>query len=218
MTTPKRDRRRRGSPEWVRLGEQLARRRAGLSPDYEGHGGRAAFARDRAVNLKLVQDIELNARENFTPRTLRDDIARAYQVTYESIRRALEGGTLEPAPAVAAVPRVLDDGQLVDPGVIEMARQYGIDPDDPDDPWIRPVREEIAAAVLAHGAGATGEQIFHGQDASHIESAIWDDPRMNRKSKEVFIAIMRANRAGHEAGRRNSARIGLPHPAASGVT
>lgn len=226
MTAPRPDRKRKGSPEWVRLGEQLADRRADLSPDYEGHGGRAAFARERDVNLKLIQDIELNARENFTPKTLRDVIAPAYGVTYESIRRSLEeGGSLEPAPedtprpALHAAPEVPPDDQEASADVIAFARTMGIDPDDPADAWLRPVRQEIADAIMTYGAGASGKQIFHGQPASRIEAQIWDDRRASRQSKELFIAAMRANRAAYEDGHGNGvSRIGLAPPVASGVT
>lgn len=132
-----------------------------------------------------------------------------------------DGGSLaairagEDIPADAAVP----PGEAADSAVVTLARQYGINPDDPKDPWIRPVREEIAAAIMRYGADASGEQIFSGAPASHIESAIWNDPGANRASKEVFIAAMRADRAQNDARRRSSSGwAGLRHPAASGVT
>ena len=93
--TARRDRKRRGSPQWIRLGELLAARRAELDPAYFD---RVAFARDRGINLKLAQDIENNGRENFTPLTLRDVVAPAYAVTYESIIDTLNGGDLVALP------------------------------------------------------------------------------------------------------------------------
>ena len=93
--TARRDRKRKGSPQWVRLGELLAARRAELDPAYFDRG---AFAQARGINLKLAQDIENNGRENFTPLTLRDVIAPAYGVEYQSILSALDGGDLAAAP------------------------------------------------------------------------------------------------------------------------
>ncbi len=83
---------------WTRLGELLAERREELDARYYS---RAVFAEERGINLKLAQDIETSARRNFTPPTLQDVIARAYGVTYASIRAVLDehpGSDLEAAP------------------------------------------------------------------------------------------------------------------------
>ena len=99
MTT-RPDRKRKGSPEWIRLGELLTIRRAELDPAWFDRG---VFAVARGINLKLAQDIEKNARENFTPLTLRDVIAPAYGVTFTSIEAVLnEDGDLEPLPGTPA--------------------------------------------------------------------------------------------------------------------
>jgi hypothetical protein len=86
--TTRRDRHRKGTPQWIRLGELLAARRVELDPAYFDRG---VFARVRDINLKLTQDIENNARENFTPLTLRDKIAPAYGVEFASIQDVLNG-------------------------------------------------------------------------------------------------------------------------------
>jgi hypothetical protein len=92
----RRDRHRKGTPEWIRLGELLAARRIELDPAWFDRG---AFAKARGINLKLTQDIENNARENFTPLTLKEKVAPAYGVTIESVRAVLDDdGELEPTP------------------------------------------------------------------------------------------------------------------------
>jgi hypothetical protein len=210
LTTPRRDRKRKGSPEWIRLGEQLADRRADLSPDYEGHGGRAAFARDREVNLKLVQDIELNARENFTPRTLRDVIAPAYEVTYESIRRALEeGGGLEPAAAagtLAAVPPApLPAGDIdimelipVPDEVREAARPYAV----------KFHRLYIRAVARTCSEDPPGDQVF---DPGTWEATSWDLFRRQFPDTMQRLGII----AGASA---SGARAPGQHGTAAGLT
>ena len=87
-----------------------------------------------------------------------------------------------------------DQAQAQLPEVADFARAYGIDPDDPRDPYIASVREEIAEAIKRYGAAPTGEQIFHGAPASYVEAAVWDDERMGARSKEMAIAAMRAER------------------------
>jgi transcriptional regulator with XRE-family HTH domain len=88
-----------GTPGWVRLGELLQdRRRRELDPQYYS---RSAFAAATGVNLRYVQEIERNKRENFTPLELRDKISKAYQVTYASVRAVIDGipgADLEAAP------------------------------------------------------------------------------------------------------------------------
>lgn len=200
--------------DWQRLGELLIRRRLDLDPRYRN---RQVFAAERGVEYRIVSDFERHRRSNYHAVTIAE-IERAYDLPPGSVGRVLAGGDLEPAPDA---PRRASGPteEPADPGVINLARQYGIDASNPDDPWIRPVRQEIADAIMVHGADAAGSQIFRDQPASHIEAAIWDDPRMNRKSKEAFIALMRADRAGSEAGQGNGAsRIGLAPPVASGVT
>ena len=96
---------------WGRLGELLRERRGELDLRYasEGRGGplgpepvgREAFAAERDINPKMAQNVENHDRENYTPVTLRDTIARAYGVTYESMLDVLEevpGADLEAAP------------------------------------------------------------------------------------------------------------------------
>jgi hypothetical protein len=165
--TDTRDRKRKGSPQWIRLGELLTVRRTELDPAYFD---RAAFARDRGINLKLAQDIENNARENFTPLTLRDLIARAYGVEYQSVLAALDGGDLVAAPGMPPhKPRGLRPVPSLERG-----------PDDlfPDiDPAIRPDVDRHVPVLnklvrdAARTGPLTGSRIF--PDNPH-EAARWD--------------------------------------------
>lgn len=212
MTTPRRDRKRKGSPEWVRLGEQLADRRADLGPDYEGHGGRAAFARDRDVNLKLIQDIELNARENFTPKTLRDDIARAYGVTYESIRRALEeGGSLEPAPGPR--PALLPAGA---PGDFDLAQMIPMPEEvrEAAEPYARKFHALYVEAVARTGStDPAGDEVF---PAGSWDAQSWDRLRRLMEPFHRLGIIAVANvPAAVPSGRRHGSAAGLTAPEAA---
>lgn len=195
MTTPRPDRKRKGSPEWIRLGELLADRRAGLSPDYEGHGGRAAFARDRGVNLKLIQDIELNARENFTAPTLRDVIAPAYRVTFESVRAALAGGDLEPAPEPEPGPE--DAPYLIDPDR-PVGRPGGmITPelvDRADVDYMDAAREREAELRRQGITEPDGEQMFPGSVAL---AAAYDADRLRGSTvrQAAWVACLMQARA-----------------------
>lgn len=122
----------------------------------------------------------------------------------------LEGLIAEGQPAAAG------DGRL--PSAGDFARSMGVDPGDPANPFLRAVRQEIAEAITAHGAGATGAQVFHGRPGSDIEARIWDDPGLSQESKELGIATLRADRARYEAGRPGGSRsgtAGLARPSAA---
>lgn len=94
------------------------------------------------------------------------------------------------------------------PAAVNSAIAAGIDPDDPHDPWIRPVREQVEAAERIGGGYATGSQVFFGSPASSTEASIWDDRTFSRESKILAIATLRAWRARDEAGRQNYGRSG----------
>jgi hypothetical protein len=88
---------------WRRLGELLEeRRRIGL-----GYQFRPAFAKERGINIRRVQDIENSYRPNTFPAGSLREIARAYDVSYESVTAVLRGEAdkLSPAePVLAPVP------------------------------------------------------------------------------------------------------------------
>jgi len=91
-------------PAWTRLGELLMRRRVELDPRYRN---RRIFTAERAVEYRIVNDIELGRRQNYEPGTIAV-LEAAYAVTAGSIGRALEGGDLEPqrpaGPKLTVVP------------------------------------------------------------------------------------------------------------------
>lgn len=91
----------------------------------------------------------------------------------------------------------------------DFARAFGVNPDDPRDPWIRSVRSQIAAATLEHGPDATGDQVFHGSPASPGEARLWDSPGPSREAKTMVIAGMRAQYAMVQSGNGSARSAGL---------
>lgn len=84
-------------PRWVRVGEQLRRRRATL-----GYPRRTAWVRDvegPGISGRLIVDLETGARTNFDPESLTIAEER-YRLRPGAIRRVLSGetGELEPLP------------------------------------------------------------------------------------------------------------------------
>jgi hypothetical protein len=103
---------------WRRLGELLQRRRADL-----GYLRRPAFTREQFINIRLVTDIENAYRPNtFLTPTLQD-IARAYEVTWDSLTAVLAGtaDALVPAPPAAAVVQL---PPITDPARAASVRPY----------------------------------------------------------------------------------------------
>lgn len=83
------------------LGRLLKRRRAAL-----GYRHVPAFVRDRDINTRMVGDIEHGRRDTYTYPSLHDDVARAYDVTYESMIDVVwsDAGELVPASVAPADP------------------------------------------------------------------------------------------------------------------
>lgn len=81
---------------WKRLGEQLIRRRVELDPRYSN---RTLFCAERALDYRLVYDIEVARRRNFRKTTL-GAIAAAYAVTLDSLNGVVRADAeyLEPVP------------------------------------------------------------------------------------------------------------------------
>ena len=79
-----------------RLGRLLIVRREELDPRYHV---RKVFAAERGIHLRKAADIENGYRSDFPPLTLKDEIAPAYGVTFESVLDVLnEGGDLVAVP------------------------------------------------------------------------------------------------------------------------
>lgn len=103
---------------------------------------------------------------------------------------AVTASSPEPAPDPNEIP------------AIEFARAMGVAVDNPADPFLRSVRDDISAAV--DGSDATGAEIFHGEPWSADEARIWDVTTSSRRVRELTIAGMRAHRARYEAGREHN--------------
>lgn len=204
------------SPNRQRLAELMEQRRKDLRLRWQDVAERSG------LSLKTLHSVRSSDKR--VAELTKTGIEDGLRWEHGSIDLVLAGGDPVPlssdAPGLhGAVPLSVPPGEAADIATTILARRYDVNPDDPADPWLRPVRQEIADAIMVHGADATGSEIFHGRPASAIEAAIWDDPRASRKSKELFIAVMRADRAAYEDGHGNGvSRIGLAPPVASGVT
>lgn len=105
------------------------------------------------------------------------------------------------------------------PVAANTARALGIDPDDPNDRWTRPIRDLVEGARRIHGDSPSGPQVFHGRPDSGTEAGVWDNPALSEKSKILAIAILRAMAVRDSAGSQNhgrSGRAGLALVVASG--
>lgn len=202
-----------GSPQWVRLGRLLAHRRGELDLRFagsmQGYGGRTAFAEAWDVNIKLIEDLELNHRENFTPLTLRDQIAPAYGVTYESIQDALEGGDLVAAPGTpphqppaglrsrrprkaAAMPP--EASAWTPPPYYDQARTDRIRP------YAEPLHQRLAE-LRASGTGEpSGAGLLDDPLYAHFWDAYRNDRHLSPEDTIAVIAELQADEAD-EAGR-----------------
>ena len=148
-----------------------------------GHGGR----RGRRVPARASEGLlaqmarAVGVQPDQLTRAGRDDAAR---VLAEIMRR-------EAPPQPPLLPMARD-----------LALSAGVNPDDPDDRYIKSVRDDLTRAILKHGPSPSGEQVFRGRPGSGYEAALWDDPGIDDRSKEVSIAALRAMRDQHGQGRR----------------
>lgn len=170
---------------WLLLGELLQGRRQEL-----GYRFRPGFARDRLPptdagnpNVRLVADGEMAYRDTFPPGTLRE-LARAYDVSYESVLAVLRGGAdaLEPAPRA---------GQVAELPPVTGARHAS------DRPWFDAINEQRVALALRGITSPSGAQMFPG---SPDDAKLWDGigARMDIGDRVWFIADLR--RRAHSRG------------------
>jgi hypothetical protein len=113
------------------------------------------------------------------------------------------------------LPALLDN---IPPRVEKFARDLGVDPADPADPVLTPLRGEIDDAEAVHGEDADGAQVFSGQPWSGTEAVLWDDRGLGREAKIVIIATTRAERVRYEAGRNGTRHRGTAGLALAAVT
>jgi hypothetical protein len=173
---------------WLLLGELLQARRQELGYKY-----RPAFARERLQptdegnpNVRLVADAEMGYRDTFPPGTLRE-IARAYEVAYDSVTAVLDGRADALAPAVPAAPAapVTRLPPMTDAARIASARPYA-------DAINRRLRELAGQGLPDPG----GVQVFGpGPDAK-----TWDGigARLDIDDRVWFIADLQRRADGRD--------------------
>jgi hypothetical protein len=174
------------------LGALLAQRRKEL-----GYTHWPAFARARLPltpsgnpNTRLLADIEKAYRKRFPEPTLRQ-LARAYEVTYESVTDVahLRARALTPAFPAAASARVPDESPPMSPAQAAADRPY-YDP-------VNDRRFDLAAEGILD---PTGEQMF---PADPEAARAWDGPfgrSLPVGDRVWFIAELRRLAAARNAG------------------
>jgi hypothetical protein len=207
---------RAGEDRWRRLGELLALRRADL-----GYRYRPAFAAERLprtpqgnVNVRLVTDVEGGVRDTIQAPTLKH-LARAYDVTYESVLAVLKGESDELAPATFTSVPLRDAARVTD--TLTAARHDG---DGEDGGWLpAPLGDDALAAAARPYDAAIWERIAEyrarhprvaaedipGPDlfpGSPEDARTWDDPRLRRNWPVRQRVWMIAGLQAFEARRR----------------
>jgi hypothetical protein len=175
----------------ARLGRLLEIRRGHL-----GHLDRKAFAADREsrgikLDWRTYTDVENAYRDNLTAATLAS-LARAYEVTYDSMLAVARGDAdeLEPAePARAAAqltPRQPPDGWLT-PAEVSNARRFA-------DPIFQRLLDLIHAGVR----DPDGAQLFPA-DPAGVDAQAWDlySKSLSELERVWLIADAKARQAAH---------------------
>jgi hypothetical protein len=181
----------RGSEDaWKRLGELLQLRRAEL-----GYHRRPAFTREHGINIRLVTDIENAYRPNtFLTPTLRE-IARAYEVTYDSVVAVILEHDDELIPASPARLAAGQDGWV--PPIADKARR------DADTPYAMEIMERLLALAGGGTTDPSGGQVFgEGTD----DAKAWDGigRRLPVRDRVWFIADLRRLGADRDGRAGNS--------------
>jgi hypothetical protein len=160
------------------LGELLRLRRAAI-----GYRHVPAFVRDRDINTRMVGDIEHGRRDTYTLPTLKDDIAPAYEVTYESMMAVVWSDAGELAPA-AAVPPPDEDTPPMTPERAAATR-----------PWFDEINERRVALAARGVTNPSGAQMFPDAPA---DAKAWDGigDRWSVGDRVWFIAEVRRQSAG----------------------
>jgi len=173
------------------LGNLLRLRRAAI-----GYRHVPAFTRDRPINTRMVGDIEHGRRDTYTHPTLKDDVAPAYEVTYESMLAVVwsDAGELvpagevpgEPAPPAAAPPD--PSSPFADQARTDLNR-----------PWFDPLNERRVRLAARGITDPDGGQMF--PDAPGDAEA-WDGiaESITVGDKVWILADLRRRAAARAAG------------------
>jgi hypothetical protein len=158
------------APDRLRLlGELLRLRRAAL-----GYRHVPAFVRDRHINTRMVGDIEHGRRDTYTYPSLHDDVARAYDVTYDSMMAVVWSGAGELIPAAPADPAELTPVTAAplaagpegwQPPIADPARRAA------DAPYAAPILDRLLELTAAGVTDPSGAQMF-GEGTADAKS--WD--------------------------------------------
>lgn len=158
---------------WERLGQLLVRRRLELDPRFRN---RRIFTAERAVEYRIINDIELGRRDNYEPATL-GVIELAYDLAPGTILHVLNGADLHPGPAGdhAVIPlpqqgRQQGDG-VWEPPADQMPRQVSRELADRAKPHMRIIAARLADLTADGNLSPSGEDVF-GDDP--VMATAWD--------------------------------------------
>jgi hypothetical protein len=188
-----------------RLGALLTERREELDPRYYV---REVFAAEREINLRMAADLEKGRPRNFTPLTLRDVVAPAYGVTYESVLAAADGGDLEAAPGSPHKQR--------GPRLVPAAEHASGAPEVPVgfispemEAAARPGAEAIWRKLLDLAregiASPSGAQLF----ADPLAAAVWDRAVSKGRTERERVWLLAAFQADAPAASGRESGTGL---------
>lgn len=161
-----------------RLGQLLQARREELDPRYHV---RKVFAAERGIHLRKAADIENVWREDIPPQTLREEVAPAYGVTYESVLDVLdEDGDLVALPGTPPhrPPRGLSRRK---PAASQRKRMLPIIASINDAPGIGPYRDAVDTERDGDSWEARDED----------EMRIFADPKLTEDEKRSLTAYRR---------------------------
>jgi len=173
----------------VQLGELLRLRRAAL-----GYRHVPAFVRDRDINTRMVGDIEHGRRDTYTFPSL-TDVARAYDVTYDSMMDVVWSGAGELVPATpatvpAALNRLTDGQDGWQPPIADPVRRAAAAP------YAAPILDRLLELADAGILDPTGAQVFPDSPG---DARAWDWPGAwvrAPRDRAWFIADIRRLEAG----------------------
>lgn len=170
------------------LGELLRMRRAAI-----GYRHVPAFTAKRGINTRMAGDIEHGRRDTYTFPSLQD-VAAAYEVTYDSVMAVVWSGAGELVPAgdEPREPRALPSAPPGDPGDPPGWPPARVAADRPFFDPINERRVELAARGIAY---PTGAQMF-GEGTDDAEAWDGDFAPLPVGDKVWAVADMRRRAAG----------------------
>jgi hypothetical protein len=185
-------------PDRLRLLGQLLRlRRAAL-----GFRHVPAFVRDRGINTRMVGDIEHGRRDTYTFPTL-EDVAAAYEVTYESMMAVVWSDAGELAPAAPPAP----PAALPVPGEPPGWMASDGDRTEANRPYADRIRGRLDLLRLQGVTGPKGAQLF-GEGTADARD--WDKYAGDWEIPDLvwFVADLQRRAAGRDGGNSGTGAAG----------